>query len=47
MSSPAVSSAAEFLQNLDRDAYTKLALVLFVGIPVVATVLNIISQVRL
>lgn len=46
MSDSLLSTATGFLQNLDRDAYAKLALGLFVVVPVVATVLNIISQVR-
>lgn len=39
-------STLEFIQHLSNDGFIKIALVLFVGVPVVATVANIISQVR-
>lgn len=41
-----MQSLMEFIQHLDRDAYIKAGLTLFVVVPVVATVINIISQVR-
>lgn len=42
-----VRPVVEFIQHLNSNAYIKVALVLFVGVPVVATVVNMISQVRL
>lgn len=41
-----MSSIVAALGSLDRDTYTKLALALFVGLPVVSTVLHILRQVR-
>jgi len=41
-----MSSIIAAFESLDRDAYTKLALALFVGLPVVSTVLHILRQVR-
>jgi len=42
----AMQSLVELIQHLDRNAYIKTGLMLLVVVPVVATVVNIISQVR-
>ena len=41
-----MQSLVEFVQHFDRDAYIKTGLMFFVVVPVAATVVNIISQVR-
>lgn len=40
-----MSTLLNVLSTVDRDTYYKAAAVLFVGVPVIATILNIISQV--
>lgn len=40
-----MSTVLAVLHSVDRDTYLRLAAVLFIGVPVVATILNIISQV--
>ena len=41
-----MSSVVAALQSLDRDAYVTIGAALFIGLPVVATVYHILSQVR-